>query len=159
MANVKPVPEGMHTLTPHLVVKNAAKAIDYYKSAFGAKEMNRFAGPGGSIMHASIKIGDSHLFLNDEFPEMGALSPQSVGGTAVTLTLYVEDADAVFKKAVDAGAQIKMPIADQFWGDRYGCVADPFGHMWAIATRKEDLTSEQMAQRGKEAMAQMSQQR
>ena len=159
MAKVKPVPEGMHTVTPHLVVKNAAKAIDYYKTAFGAKENNRFGAPNGLIMHASIKIGDSTLFLNDEFPEMGALSPQSVGGTSVTITLYVEDSDAVFKKAVDAGAKVKMPIADQFWGDRYGCIEDPFGHSWAIASRKEDLTPEQMAKRGQEAMAQMSQQR
>jgi PhnB protein len=159
MSKVKPVPEGMHTLTPHLVVKNAAKAIDFYKAAFGAKENARFAGPNGLIMHASIKIGDSTMFLNDEFPEMGALSPQSMGGTAVTLTLYVEDSDQVFKKAVSAGAKVKMPIADQFWGDHYGCVEDPFGHSWAITSRKEDLTPAEMEKRGKEAMAQMSQHR
>ena len=156
MSKVKPVPEGMHTLTPHIVVKSAAKAIEYYKRAFGAQELSRHAMPNGAIMHASIKIGDSHLYLNDEFPEMGALSPQSVGGTSVSLTLYVEDADAVFKKAVDAGGTVKMPIADQFWGDRYGTIADPFGHMWAIATRKENLTPEEMDRRGREAMAQMS---
>ncbi len=159
MAKVKPVPEGMHTLTPHLVVKGAAKAIDFYTRAFGAREMSRHAGPGGAIMHASLKIGDSTVYLNDEFPEMGALSPQSVGGTSVTLTLYVEDADAVFKRAVDAGAAVKMPIADQFWGDRYGCLTDPFGHVWAVASRKEDLTPEEMGRRGREAMAQMSQRR
>ena len=157
MSKVKPVPEGIHTVTPHLTVKGAARAIDFYKLAFGATEVSRHAGPGGSIMHASIKIGDSVLFLNDEFPEMGAISPQSLNGTPVTLTLYVEDADALFKKATEAGAEIKMPIADQFWGDRYGCVKDPFGHMWAIASRKEDLTPEEAERRGREAMAQMSQ--
>ena len=159
MAKVKPVPEGMHTLNAHITVKDAAKAIDFYKRAFGAQELSRHEVPGGKIMHASIRIGDSTMFLNDEFPEMGSLSPQTVGGTSVALTLYVEDSDAVFKKAVDAGAQIKMPIDDQFWGDRYGCVQDPFGHMWAIATRKEDLTPEQMQERGRKAMAEMFQQR
>jgi len=157
MSKVKPVPEGIHTVTPHLTVKGAARAIDFYKLAFGAAEVSRHSGPGGSIMHASIKIGDSVLFLNDEFPEMGAVSPQSLNGTPVTLTLYVEDADALFKKATDAGAEIKMPIADQFWGDRYGLVKDPFGHLWAIASRKEELTPEEAERRGREAMAQMSQ--
>ena len=158
MSQVKPVPEGMHTVTPHITVRGGAKAIDFYKQAFGAKEVSRFAGPGGAIMHASLMIGDSHVLLNDEYPEAGALSPQGVGGTAVTLTLYVEDADVVFKQAVDAGAEITMPIADQFWGDRYGTVKDPFGHLWAIASRKEELTPQQLEQRGKEAMAQMQQQ-
>jgi PhnB protein len=159
MAKVNPVPDGMHTLNAHITVKDAAKAIDYYKRAFGAQELSRHAIPGGKLMHASIRIGDSTMFLNDEFPEMGALSPQTVGGASVTLTLYVEDADAVFKKAVDAGATIKMPIDDQFWGDRYGSVQDPFGHLWAIATRKENLSPEEMEKRGREAMAQMSQRR
>lgn len=157
MSKVKPVPEGIHTVTPHLTVKGAARAIDFYKLAFGATELSRHGGPGGSIMHASIKIGDSFLYLNDEFPEMGAISPQSLNGSPVTLTLYVEDADALFKRATEAGAEIKMPIADQFWGDRYGLVKDPFGHMWAIASRKEDLTPEEAERRGREAMAQMSQ--
>jgi uncharacterized glyoxalase superfamily protein PhnB len=159
MAKVNAVPEGMHTLNAHITVKDAAKAIDYYQRAFGAQELSRNAIPGGKLIHASIRIGDSTMYLNDEFPEMGALSPQSVGGASVTLTLYVEDADAVFKKAVDAGADVTMPIGDQFWGDRYGCLKDPFGHLWAIATRKQNLTPEEMERRGREAMAQMYQQR
>jgi uncharacterized glyoxalase superfamily protein PhnB len=156
MPKGKPIPDGMNTVIPHLTVKDAAKAIEFYKRAFGAKEMSRHAIPSGQIMHASIKIGDSHIFLNDEFPQMGSVSPQSVGGTSVVLTLYVDDVDTFFKRAVDAGAQSKMPVADQFWGDRYGLLQDPFGHQWAIATHKEDLSPEEMERRGKEAMAQMS---
>jgi uncharacterized glyoxalase superfamily protein PhnB len=155
MAKAKPVPDGTHTLTPHLTVKGADKAIDFYKRAFGAQEISRYAGPGGNIMHASIRIGDSQLFLNDEFPQMGAKSPLAFGGSAVTLTLYVEDVDTVFKRAVDAGAKSTMPVADQFWGDRYGTLTDPFGHQWAIATHKEDLTPAELEKRGREAMAQM----
>ena len=157
MPNVQPIPEGLHSLTPHIVVKNAAKAIDFYRRAFGAVERSRHSGPNGTIMHASLKIGDSGLFLNDEFPEMGSVSPLSLGGTAVTLTLYVPDVDATFKAAIDAGAEVKMPVADQFWGDRYGMLADPFGHWWAIATHKEDLSPEEMERRGREAMAAMGQ--
>ena len=156
MGNVKPIPEGMHTITPHLTIKGAAKAIEFYKKAFGAQELSRHEVPGGAIMHASIRIGDSVLFLNDEFPQMGCASPQTIGGTSVVLTLYVEDADKFFKRAVDAGAESKMPVADQFWGDRYGMVQDPFGHQWAIATRVENLTPEEMERRGREAMAQMA---
>ena len=145
---VKPIPDGFHTLTPHIVVSDAAAAIDFYKEAFGAKEAMRMPGPGGKIMHALIQIGDSKVMLNDEFPEMGgALSPSSLGGSPVTLTLYVPDVDRTFEQAIAAGATVKMPAADQFWGDRYGMLTDPFGHLWAVANHIEDLTPEQIAQR------------
>jgi uncharacterized glyoxalase superfamily protein PhnB len=155
MANVKPIPEGMTGVTPHLTVKDTKKAIEFYKKAFGATEQGIFAMPDGSIMHASIKIGGGTVMLNDEFPQMGCVSPQSLGGTPVYLSLYVQDVDATVKQAVAAGAEIKMPVADQFWGDRYGLIADPFGHYWEIATHKEDLTPEELQRRGREAMSQM----
>jgi len=143
--NKSRVPEGHHTITPHLVVKGATQAIDFYKKAFGAKELHRHAGPdGSSIMHAALQIGDSRLFLNDEFPGMGVTSPLAMGGTPVTIHLYVEDVDAVFGQAVQAGAQVVMPLADQFWGDRYGMVIDPFGHRWSIASQVQELTPEQL---------------
>ena len=157
MAKVQPIPEGMNGFIPHLTVKGCAKAIDFYKKAFGAVERSRHAMPDGSIMHASIKIGANALFLNDEYKEMGTLSPQTLGGTPVYIMLYVNDVDATVKRAVEAGATIKMPVADQFWGDRYGLLADPFGHYWEIATHKEDVSDEELKRRGREAMAQMSQ--
>ena len=150
---VKPVPEGMHTVTPHLVCDGAAAAIEFYKKAFGAIEMARMPGPGGKLMHAMIKIGDSPVMLVDEFPEWGSTGPKSLNGTPVTIHLQVPDADAVFKSAVDAGATVKMQIADMFWGDRYGLVIDPFGHSWSIATHIKDLTPEEIAQAGKAAFA------
>ena len=151
----KPIPDGFHTLTPHIVVQDGAKAIEFYKKAFGAKEEARHMGPDGkSLMHARLKIGDSPLMLAGEFPPM-AVSPKSRGGTSVTLHLYVENADPVFERAVKAGCTVKMPLADQFWGDRYGVVEDPFGHMWAIATHKQDLTDEQLAANAKAAFANM----
>jgi len=161
MAKAKsPVPEGQHTISSHLVVKDAAKAIEFYKKAFGATEVSRFPGPGGSIMHAALRIGDSKFFLNDEMPMPGGgRSPLSIGGTAVTLNLYVADCDKIYKQAIAAGAKQVMPLEDQFWGDRYGVVDDPYGHRWAVATHKEDLTEEEMAQRGKEFMAKMEKQR
>ena len=153
---VKRVPEGYHRVTPHLVVRNAAAAIEFYKKAFGAVEIMRAPGPDGkSIMHAELQIGDSRVFLNDEFPDMGALSPLAVKGTSITLHLYVEDADKQFKQAVDAGAEVLMPLADQFWGDRYGIVKDPFGHQWSIGSHIEDLTLEEKNERAGKAMAQM----
>ncbi len=153
----KGVPEGFSTVTPHLNVRDAAQALEFYKKAFGAKETVRMPGPGGKILHAEIKIGDSHIFLADEMPEWGSRSPLTIGGTATALCLYVEDADAVFNQAVAAGAQVKMPLADQFWGDRYGKLADPFGHEWAVATHLEDLTPAEMERRREVAMAQMAQ--
>jgi PhnB protein len=149
---VKRVPDGYHRVTPHLVVRNAAAAIEFYKKAFGAVERGRAPGPEGKIMHAELQIGDSRVFLNDEFPEMGALSPLSVKGTAVTLHLYVQDADQQFQQALKAGAEAVMPLADQFWGDRYGIVKDPFGHQWSIGSHMEDVTPEQMKERMAQAM-------
>jgi PhnB protein len=151
---IKAVPDGYHTLTPHLVVKGASQAIEFYKKAFGAEEIGRAPGPDGkSLMHAELKIGDSRLFLVDEFPEMDCRGPQTIGGTPVTIHMYVEDVDAAFNKAVAAGAQVRMPLADMFWGDRYGVLADPFGHAWSLATHKEDLTPEEIATRAKAAFS------
>jgi PhnB protein len=141
---VSPIPQGFTTLTPHLVVRDAAKAIEFYKSAFGAEEIARMPGPDGKLMHAELKIGDSIVMLADEFPEWGSNGPLTLGGTPVTLHLYVEDADAAFNRAVEAGATVKMALNDAFWGDRYGQLADPFGHTWSIATHVKDLTPEEM---------------
>jgi len=143
----KPIPDGYRTMTPHLVLRDAAATMEFYKKAFGAEEIGRMPGPDGKVMHAEMRIGDSRFMVNDEFPEMGARSPVSIGGSPVTVHLYVPDADAVFNSAVAAGAKVKMPLADQFWGDRYGQVEDPSGHLWSIATHKEDLSSEQIAER------------
>ena len=143
--SVKPIPEGFNSVTPHLVVKGAAQAIEFYKEAFGAIEFVRLPGPdGNSVMHSSLKIGNSVVMLVDEYPDMGCLSPQSINGTPVTVHLYVEDADAVFDKAVEAGAKVTMPLENTFWGDRYGKLEDPFGHSWSVATHIEDLTPEQI---------------
>ena len=144
MNPIKPVPDGFHTLTPHLVCRDAAAAIAYYVKAFGAVEQGRLPGPGGKLMHAMIRIGDSPLMLVDEMPEWGALGPQSLKGSPVTIHLYVEDVDAAVARAVDAGARITMPVADMFWGDRYGQIEDPFGHHWSIATHTRDVSPEKM---------------
>jgi PhnB protein len=151
----KRVPDGYHRVSPHLTVRNAAKMIEFYKQAFGAVEKRRAPGPdGSSIMHAEIQIGDSIIFLNDEFPEMGAFSPLAAKSTPVTLHLYVEDADQQFAQALAAGAEVVMPLADQFWGDRYGIVKDPSGHQWSIGSHMEDLTPEQMQERMAKAFCQ-----
>jgi PhnB protein len=146
---VKPIPEGYHTLTPHIVVSDAAKAIEFYEKAFGAKEVMRMDGPGGSVLHAEIKIGDSPIMIAEEHPDMGVRSPLSIGGSPVTLNLHVADCDKMFNQAVSAGATATMPPADQFWGDRYGKLKDPFGHHWAISTHTEDLTPEEIGNRAK----------
>ena len=152
----KAIPEGYHTITPHLSVRGAARAIEFYKRAFGAKEQMRMPGPDGkSVMHAELKIGDSIVFLNDEVPGMGCRSPQSLGGTSGALHLYVEDVDGAFNRAVAAGAQVRMPVSDMFWGDRYGKIIDPFGHEWGIGTHKEDLTPEEIRKRGEAFFKQM----
>ena len=140
----KAIPEGFHTVTPCLTVSNTRKAIEFYKRAFGAQEKELFEGPGGRVMHAEIKIGSSLLMLNDESPDMGCLSATTLKGSPANLFLYVENADAVYNQAVKAGAEVKMPIGDMFWGDRAGSVTDPFGFHWTIATHKEDLTPEQI---------------
>jgi PhnB protein len=145
---VKPIPDGYHTVTPYLIVKGAAGALEFYKKAFGATELMRMADPTtGKVGHAEIKIGDSVLMLADEHPEMGFRGPQSLGGSAVGICLYVEDVDARFTNAVAAGATVSRPLQDQFYGDRSGTVTDPFGHVWTISTHKEDLTPEQIHQR------------
>ena len=152
----KPIPENYHALTPSLAVENAAQAIEFYKRAFGAKERGRMPGPGDTIAHAELEIGDSVLMLSDPMPQSTVTPPTKLGGTSVGIFLYVEDVDSVVQDALDAGATVKMPVADQFWGDRFGVVADPFGHTWQIATRVEDLTPEEIMERGKTAMASMS---
>jgi PhnB protein len=141
--------DDFHTITPHLVVRDASKAIEYYCSAFGAAELYRNLAPDGkSIMHAELMLGDSRFLLHDEFPERGLLSPLAYQGTAVTLHLYVPDVDEVFARAVKAGAEVVMPLEDCFWGDRYGILKDPFGHRWSVATRLEDLSPKELRQQG-----------
>jgi len=151
MAKAGPIPKGFHTITPHLVVAGAAAAIDFYKKAFGAEEVTRMPGPGGRLMHAEIRIGNSQLMLADEMPEFGNKSPKSLGGTPVTVHLYVDNVDAVYDRAVKAGAKATMPLMDAFWGDRYGQIEDPFGHKWGLATHVEDLTPEETMARAKKA--------
>jgi uncharacterized glyoxalase superfamily protein PhnB len=143
---VKPIPEGMHSVTPHLVCAGAAEAIEFYKKAFGAVEGARLPGPDGKLMHAMIRIGDSAVMLVDEMPQWGALGPKSLKGSPVTIHLYVEDVDAVVKRAVSLGARVTMPVDHMFWGDRYGKLEDPFGHHWSIGTHKRDVTPEEMQQ-------------
>jgi PhnB protein len=153
----KAVPEGYHTVTAYLSLKNAAEAIEFYKRAFGAQEVERMTGPGGrGIMHAEIKIGDSHVMLSDEFPGAGCRSPQSLGGTTCQLFLYVNDVDSAYQQAVAAGAKGSMPPADMFWGDRYSKVTDPFGHEWGMATHKEDVSQEEMKKRSQAFFEQMA---
>jgi len=142
--NVKPIPDGMHTITPHLVCNGAADAIEFYQKAFGAVELTRLPGEVGKLMHAMIRIGDSAIMLVDEFPDWGMLGPMSLKGSPVTIHLYVEDVDATVERAVAAGAKITMPVEDMFWGDRYGRVEDPFGHHWSIATHIRDLSLEEI---------------
>jgi PhnB protein len=143
----KAIPDGFHTISPHLTVKNGEQAIEFYKKAFGAEAVRVTKGPDGTLMHADLRIGDSMLMLNDEFPDWKVLGPQALGGTPVTVHLYVQDADAAWKRAVDAGCSVKMPLQDQFWGDRYGQLVDPFGHQWSIATHIEDPTPEEIQKR------------
>jgi len=144
---VSPIPEGYRTVTPYLVVKGAARALDFYAKAFDAVEKVRMPGPGGVVMHAEMQIGDSMIMLSDEFPDWGQLGPVSRGGTTFSLFLYVPDVDATFKRAVDAGCKQSMPPTDQFWGDRFAKVSDPFGHEWVMATHVEDVSPEEMKKR------------
>ena len=144
---VQPIPDGYHTATPYLIVKDAAGALEFYKKALGAKELMRFPGPGGRVVHAEIKIGDSPIMLADEHPEMGARSPQAFGGSPVSICLYVEDVDARFNQAIAAGAKAVRPVKDQFYGDRSGTLTDPYGHTWTISTHKEDVSEEEMQRR------------
>jgi PhnB protein len=148
-----PIPKGYHAITPYLIARNASAAIAFYKTAFGAEETYRLAQPDGRVGHAELRIGGAVVMLADEFPEMGIKAPPSFGGTPVTLLLYVQDVDAAAARAVAAGAKVKRPVKDQFYGDRSGTFEDPFGHMWTIATRKEDLSPEEIERRAKAAFA------
>lgn len=153
--SAKPVPDGYHTLTPFLTVRDAARAIEFYKNAFGAIDRGAAKGPDGKIMHAELMIGDSIIMLSDEYPEFGALSPLSSGGAGMGLHIYIDGVDAAFDRAVKAGAQVTMPVSDQFWGDRYGKLKDPFGHVWSIATHTKDMSEEEMKRNMDEAMSKM----
>jgi PhnB protein len=155
MPEAKAVPIGFHTLTPHITVRNADQALEFYKKAFGAEVQHVARMPNGKVMHAALQIGDSKLMLNEESPEFGALSPLSTGGSGVTLHIYLENVDAAFDRAVSAGAEVKMPLMDQFWGDRYGVLADPYGHKWSLATHIKDMSPEEMQVAQDEAMANM----
>ena len=150
---VRPVPEGYSSITPYLIVKNAADAIAFYTQVFDASELMRFDSPDGKIMHAELEIGDSRIMLADENPQMGYRNPQSLGGTPVSLMLYVQDVDSVFTRAVTAGAKSQQEVKNQFYGDRSGTLADPFGHVWTIATHVEDVSAEEMKRRMQAAMA------
>jgi len=154
----KPIPDGCHSVTPYVMVKDAAAAIEFYKRAFGAEEVERMPGPGGKgVMHAEIKIGDSLIMLSDEFPGTDCSSPQTLGGTTCQLFLYVPDVDSAYQRAVSAGATATMPVADMFWGDRYGKLPDPFGHQWGLATHKEDVSPSELKRRSEEFFARMAQ--
>jgi len=144
---IKTIPDGYHSATPYLIISGATEAIDYYKKAFGATELMRIDAPGGKIGHAEIKIGDSPIMLADEFPEMGYKSPRTLGGSPVSIMIYVEDVDSVFKQAISAGGKEQRPVKDQFYGDRSGTLEDPFGHIWHVATHKEDVSAEEMERR------------
>jgi len=152
---VQPIPEGYHSITPYLAVEDTNTAIDFYKKAFGAEEILRMPGPDGKIAHAEIQIGDSKLMLSDPFEQSSVQPPATRGGPTASIFLYVDDVDATFEQATEAGAEVTMPLEDMFWGDRFGTVTDPFGHVWSMATHKEDLTEEEMAERSKAAMAEM----
>jgi PhnB protein len=150
----KPIPEGYHTITPYLSIKGAADAIDFYKRAFGATEIMRFAQPDGRIGHAEVRIGDSRVMLADEFPDMDFRSPHAIGGSPVHLHMYVDNSDAVVDQAVGAGAKLVRPVQDQFYGDRSGSVADPYGHVWHVSTHKEDLSMDELQKRAAQQAAQ-----
>lgn len=155
--STQPIPKGFHSVTPSLFVRNAAQAIEFYKKALGAEEIMRMAGPDGKIGHAELKIGDSIIFLSDESPSFGTKSPQALGGVTGGLYVYVADVDKAFQRAVDAGGQTKMPVADMFWGDRVGNFIDPFGHSWTLSTHTQDLTEQEMEEGAKKFNAQMAQ--
>jgi len=144
---VKPIPEGFHTITPNLVCRNAARAIDFYKSVFGATELVRMPGPNGAVMHAELMIGDSRIFVNDTMSKTPPAGPEAGASNPMYIHLYVPDADTIFNRAVTGGARVDMPIADMFWGDRYGKITDPFGQQWGISTHKEDVAPEEMKRR------------
>lgn len=145
MSEVQKIPSGFHTITPTIFVKGAAQAIEFYKQALGAEEISRHATPDGKVMHGELQVGDSRLFICDEFPEWDALSPETRGGNTGAFYLYVENSDAAFDRAVSAGAKVIMPVSDTFWGDRVGAISDPYGHKWNFSTHVRDVTEEEMA--------------
>jgi uncharacterized glyoxalase superfamily protein PhnB len=147
MSSVSPIPEGFNTLTPYLVVEDAAAAIDLYQKALGAKVLSVHRMPDGKVLNAQLRVGNSMLMLNDEWPDYGAIGPKKIGNTAVTIHIYVDDVDALWNQAVEAGFEVKMPLANQPWGDRYGNLKDPFGHSWSIGTHVEDVSEEELARR------------
>jgi len=153
---VRPIPEGYHSLTPYLAVEDAARAIEFYKDAFGAEEIHRMPGPDGSIAHAELQIGDSKVMLSDPFPQSNVRPPSERGGPTASVFMYVDDADAVFEQAQTAGATVSMPLEDMFWGDRFGSLTDPFGHVWSVATHIEDVPEAEMAERAAAAMSEMA---
>jgi PhnB protein len=152
---VKPIPEGYHSLQTYLAVEDASKAIEFYKEAFGAEENVRMPGPDGKVVHAELQIGDSKLMLSDPFPHSNVRPPSERGGPTGSVFMYVDDVDATFEQAQHAGAEVVSELEDMFWGDRFGTLSDPFGHVWSVATHKEDLSEEEMAERSKAAMAEM----
>lgn len=152
MPEAKPLPDSVHTVTPHLVCAGAADAIEFYKKAFNAEELMRLPGPQGKLMHAAIRIGDSTVMLADEFPEWGSVGPKSLKGSPVTIHLYVADVDAAVERAAAAGAKVTLPVADMFWGDRYGMLEDPFGHRWSVATHLRDMSPDEIQQAMKSEM-------
>ena len=152
-SHVKPIPDGMHTVTPHLICDGATDAIEFYKKAFNAVELGRVPGPQGKLLHALIRIGDSTVMLVDEFPDWGSIGPKSLKGSPVTIHLYTQDVDALFKQAVAAGAKVAMPVEDMFWGDRYGKLEDPFGHHWSVATHVRDVKPEELKEAAQKACA------
>jgi PhnB protein len=154
---VQPIPEGYHSITPYIVVDDASRAIEFYRDAFGADENVRMPGPDGKIAHAELQIGDSKLMLSDPFEHSNVRPPSERGGPTASIFLYVDDCDAIFEQAKTAGASVVSELEDMFWGDRFGTLSDPFGHVWSIATHKEDLTEEEIAERSKTAMSSMSQ--
>ena len=156
MNEIDKIPKGYHSITPVLIVKNGAEAIEFYKNGFGVEERCRMKSPDGRVAHAELKLGDSVFMLSDEYPEMKCHSPKTIGGSPVSMYVYVDDVDSVFNKAISAGAKVLDPVKDQFWGDRHGRLEDPFGHLWSIATHKKDLSEEEMKKAAEAAFSQMS---
>lgn len=156
MNEIEKIPKEYHSITPVLIVKNGDEAIEFYKNGFGVEERCCMKGPDGRVAHAELKLGDSVFMLSDEYPEMKSHSPETIGGSPVSMYVYVDDVDSIFNKAISAGAKILDPVKDQFWGDRHGRLEDPFGHLWSIATHKKDISDEEMKRAAEAAFSEMS---